>query len=199
MIKYVVIVFIAMIIVYLILNCFYKPETFCSTAPDTDYNEYQNVLSNSQLSQMNNIIKAQLSAMFTSDTLIPGPKGDEGIQGKPGGTFLARGRLYNRTEKDMVFDNTLKPSVKLPNISQIWYVLSDGNISNEFINTSDKNRKKCLGDNLNFTSCNVSSGWKIDGNGKIKNNNTKKCLEYDGSKIISNNCSEKDNQKWFII
>ena len=206
MIKYIVIGFIAMIVIYLLLNCLSYKETFCGPTTDSEYTEYQDVLSNSKMSQISNIIKAQLSSMFNSNTLIPGPRGNKGVEGQPGGTYVARGRLYNMTNKNKVYTNTLQPTDIDINTNQIWYMLSDGKISNEFVNASNANTKKCLGNNLekSFPVCSDKSvgNWEMNENGQIRNKNNNMCLSIDGvsNGMILENCKNGDKkQQWFII
>ena len=216
MIKYVVITFFIIIAIYIILNCLNINETFCDTDSDSDYNEYQNVLNPSQLKQINNMIQDQLLSVFSNGALIPGPKGNDGVQGSPGGTYTAMGHLTNKSteitndkleiQNPKACNNQLELTSKSQNNDQIWYIMNDGKIANKFVNNANLNENYCLDYDSNHTlnldnTCDkVTNTWRINNNTQQITTSNNKCIGLDSNnKMILEKCNENEiKQKWFI-
>ena len=94
MIRNVIIVFVILIILYIIVSNIQKKEYFCDTTTDSSYNEYQDVLNDSQKAQITQMIVNQSQQILGSTNgKMKGPRGKTGPKGDTGGTYVGMGRL----------------------------------------------------------------------------------------------------------
>ena len=210
MIKYVVSVFIIMIIIYFILTKITeKREYFCETTTDTSYNEYQDILSDSQMAVISQMIKNQSTQILSSaGGIVPGPRGKQGRPGPPGGKYVASGLILNG---DDMLDNKMNLNDKLNTTigtNNIWYLLDNGKIINKKFTSNNNNNNSivpegnaCLNINnnkLELSSCDNATKWIWNSNGNIKSNN--QCLTNNNSSAIISKCnnSSDSKQKWII-
>tara|TARA_B110000037_G_C17115910_1_gene503716 strand:- start:2954 stop:3553 length:600 start_codon:yes stop_codon:yes gene_type:complete len=191
--KLIVILFIILIFIYLLLNIITNKntnETFCDTETDTVNNEYQEVLNNSQLSQISNMINTQTANIIRSaGNLIPGPRGLQGPQGNTGGIYQSSGYILNNGK---VLNNALKMEDKNNSVNQIWYLRTDGKLYNKYF-TKDM----CLDDKLKTVPCSDAPKWTWDNLGQIKIGD--KCLINDSNTAILSNCDGTSSNKSWII
>ena len=207
MIRNIIIVFVLMIIVYIVLLNITPKEHFCDTVTDTSYNQYQDVLSDSQMAQITQMINNQSTQILSSaGGIIPGPRGKQGPPGPPGSKYVSSGFLYNG---DLVLDNNMSLKEKNYTTNQIWYLLEDGRLVNKYVNNSksslntnnlmDTNAGGCLNSDLKLVSCNKTSKWDWNNLGQLKADNGK-CITNKNNKVVLGNCgnSTLSSQKWII-
>ena len=208
-----------MIIIYLLLikltgniETFSKTniETFCETDTDSDYKEYQNVLNNSQFTQVSQMIRDQSTQILSSaGGMIPGPKGNPGPPGVPGSKYVASGLLLNNmdmVDNKMVLNNKDNTTI---NTNNIWYLLEDGSLINKKFNDNVDNNNiisitggGCLNiknDKLILSNCTNGTKWTWDKNGRFKSGT--KCLTNNNGKAIISKCNDNQSlstQKWIL-
>ena len=197
-----------MIITYIILVNIKPQEHFCDSVNDSSYNQYQDVLSDSQMAQITQMINNQSTQILSSaGGIIPGPRGKTGPPGPPGSKYVSNGFLQNG---DLVLDNKINLNEKNNTTNQIWYLLDDGKLINKYANNSDSNSSSnilmdtnaggCLNNELKLVSCNSDKVSKWDWNvlGQLKTNG--KCLTNTNKKISLSNCGNSTllSQKWII-
>jgi hypothetical protein len=134
-----------------------------------------------------------------------GPKGDTG---ETGGLLKNQGALINKSKNLFINrhadsnNNTLIIKDREYGTSEYWTFNVDGTISNKYnddcVESNSKQSKKLP----EMKRCNKTpfQEWDWDSLGRLKNKQTDQCLSINqGNKIIMEDCSTNEKQKWMFI
>lgn len=170
-------------------NNSYKIENFASNAWTTDKKKLQQEkepLNTVQKNEVQNMIKSvtndQLKTLIqTQSPLLVGPQGPQGVQGPPGTTLIASGKLINKSGS---YNNDNEDSFNYPK-----FVVT---------RTEGTNKNSSLSYMDNFYPFASFQSWQLNINNNLVNRFDNNCLTMNQTqdKLYMDKCSNDPNQKW---